>query len=80
MSVFAVCELIRHGRARRATVTLADEPLHFENLGVWLNPEEGLAHLLDAEMTQHLATVPLDSIVVEWADLSPIRRAPHVTG
>jgi hypothetical protein len=79
MSVIAMSELMRHGVARRATVTLGEEPMHFENVGVWLDPAEGLAHLLDADMRQHLATVPLDSIIVEWGDVNAIRRTSHVT-
>jgi hypothetical protein len=71
--------LIRHGVARRATVAMGEDPLYFDNVGVWLDPAEGLAHLLDADMRQHLATIPLDSIIVEWGDLGIIRRTPHVT-
>lgn len=79
MSVIAMSELMRHGVARRATVAMGEEPMYFEHVGVWLDPAEGLAHLLDADMRQHLATVPLDSIIVEWGDVSVIRRTPHVT-
>ncbi|HEX6135550.1 MAG TPA: hypothetical protein VFZ24_16380 [Longimicrobiales bacterium] len=78
MSIITMSELTRHGVARRATVTVGDETLRFQNLGVWLDPAERLAHLMDAGMRLHLATVPLDTIVVEWDDLSPIRRAAHV--
>jgi hypothetical protein len=80
MSVVTLSELTRHGRARRATVSFGGQRLLFENLAVWLDAPEGLAHLLDGAMERHLATVPLDSIFVEWEDLDPIQQVPHVAG
>jgi hypothetical protein len=75
MAIVAVTELTRHGLARRVTVMDGNGIQRFENVGVWLEPETRLAHLLDPEMDTHLATVPLDAVFVEWGDLSAVRAA-----
>lgn len=73
MAIVVATELTRHGLARRATVMVGDRTQQFENVGVWLEPETRLAHLLDPELDTHLATVSLDSIFVEWGDLAGVR-------
>ena len=78
MSFTTLSELTRHGPAHRATVVFGERSVQFEHLSVWLDTTDRLAHLLDAEMKQHLATVPLDSIFVEWHDVASIQRVSQV--
>jgi hypothetical protein len=79
MSITTLAELTRHGRAHRATVIFGDRSVQFENLAVWLDTRDRLAHLLDADLQNHLATVPLDAVFVEWRDLTPIQPTAHVS-
>ncbi|HET9440878.1 MAG TPA: hypothetical protein VFO52_11940 [Longimicrobiales bacterium] len=78
MSIRMLSEMNRHGTARRVTVGFGSYLVQYEQLAVWLDPADRLAHLLDADMNQHLATVPLDSVFVEWQDLTPIQSVPHI--
>jgi hypothetical protein len=68
-------ELTRRGPARRVTVCLGREPVRFNDLAVWIEPEEGLVHLLDATMEKHIATVPLSATFIEWEDADAISLA-----
>lgn len=78
MSIIALSELTRHGTARRATVSMGGRTWEFEDLGVWIDVTQGMAHLLDADMSRHLATAPIDAVFVEWEDIAAIERARHI--
>lgn len=79
MAFTTLADLTQRGHARHATVVFGDRSVRFDDLGVWLDADQGLAHLLDAEMKQHLATVPINTVFVEWLDLAPIQHPAHIT-